>query len=254
MCVVGLFPAHEFIAAWKIGLLCIWFGAATSKLNKHFGFVVAVMIANTPWQRSKFVKRRLWKHHPDDLRASHNSLAAAHTGTLIEYGLPLLLLFTHGNGTVGRIAIIGMIVFHIHITSTFPLAVPLEWNLYMIFGTLFLFGHYHGVPVTHLYSAVLIGLLLFNGVVLVLLGNMFPEKISFLHSMRYYAGNWATSQWLFRRDTNAEEKFDKTVVKSSPIVAKQLALLYDEDAAEIFLTKALAFRGMHPHGRALFGL
>ena len=36
--------------------------------------------------------------------------------------------------------IIGMIIFHIHITSTFPLAVPLEWNLFMIFGLLFLFG------------------------------------------------------------------------------------------------------------------
>ena len=37
------------------------------------------------------------------------------------------------------------------------------------------------------------------------LGNFRPDLISFLPSMRYYAGNWATSQWLFRKDTGAEE-------------------------------------------------
>jgi Transmembrane protein of unknown function (DUF3556) len=252
--VVALFPIDNLIAGWKIALLCVWFGAATSKLNRHFGSVVAVMIANTPWQRSKTVKRRLWKGHPDDLRASHNASLAAHTGTVIEYGLPLALAITHGAGTVGTIAIIGMVVFHIHITSTFPLAVPLEWNLYMIFGVLFLFGHYDHVAITDIHSAPLVALLLLNGIVIPLLGNMRPDKISFLPSMRYYAGNWATSQWLFRNDAGAEEKFDRTVVKSSRVVANQLARLYDPDMADIFLSKALAFRAMHPHGRALNGL
>jgi hypothetical protein len=72
--------------------------------------------------------------------------------------------------------------------------------------------------------------------------------------MRYYAGNWATSQWLFRKDTNAEEKFEKTVVKSAPIVVDQLTTLYGRDFAEYILAKALAFRAMHSHGRALNGL
>ena len=47
--------------------------------------------------------------------------------------------------------------------------------------------------------------------------------------MRYYAGNWATSHWLFRKDTGAEEKFDSTLVKSAPVVVKQLTKLYDAD-------------------------
>ena len=59
--------------------------------------------------------------------------------------LPLVLLLSSG-GTIGTLAVIGMIIFHVHITSTFPLAVPLEWNLFMIFGLLFLFGHYGDVP------------------------------------------------------------------------------------------------------------
>ena len=33
-----------------------------------------------------------------------------------------------------------MVIFHVHILSTFPLGVPLEWNIFMIFGVLFLFG------------------------------------------------------------------------------------------------------------------
>ena len=70
---------------------------------------------------------------------------AAHLGTVMEFTLPLLLLATQG-GLLGTLAVIGMIVFHVHITSTFPLAVPLEWNLFMIFGILFLFGHYGDAP------------------------------------------------------------------------------------------------------------
>jgi Transmembrane protein of unknown function (DUF3556) len=55
------------------------------------------------------------------------------------------LLVARG-GTLLTIAVVGMVIFHTHITSTFPLAVPLEWNLFMIFGILFLFGHYGSTP------------------------------------------------------------------------------------------------------------
>jgi hypothetical protein len=248
-----LFPIENFVVASQIVLVCVWFGAATSKLNFHFPSVVAVMIANTPWNRSRTAKKQLWTNHPEDLRPSKVAFIAAHTGTVMEFGLPLLLFVTAG-GTVGTIAVVGMVIFHVHITSTFPLAVPLEWNLFMIFGVLYLFGHYGDVPLDTLDSMPLLAILLFSGLGVVWFGNMRPDLISFLPSMRYYAGNWATSQWLFRKETNAEEKLDSTVVKSSPVVAKQLERLYDEDWAEIFLTKALAFRAMHPHGRALNGL
>ena len=32
--------------------------------------------------------------------------------------------------------------------------------------------------------------------------------------MRYYAGNWATSQWLFRKGSGAEEKLDTEIIKA----------------------------------------
>jgi hypothetical protein len=147
-----------------------------------------------------------------------------------------------------------MILFHIHITSTFPLAVPLEWNLFMIFGILFLFGHYGDVPLSTLDSLPLLLILLATSVAIPIIGNLRPDKISFLPAMRYYAGNWATTQWMFRKDTNAEEKLDERIHKPAPIVIEQLTKLYGRDMAEFLLNKGLAFRSMHAHGRALLGL
>ncbi|MBA2763829.1 MAG: DUF3556 domain-containing protein, partial [Thermoleophilaceae bacterium] len=252
--VVFLFPIENMVVASQIVLVCVWFGAASSKLNRHFPYVVAVMISNTPWNRSRFMKRKLYRNHPEDLRPSGFAALAAHTGTVIEFLFPLLLLVTQG-GTIGTIAVVAMLIFHLHITSTFPLAVPLEWNLFMIFGLFFLFtGTNAAAPFSDLESPLLWAIVLGSGVLIPILGNLRPDLISFLPSMRYYAGNWATSQWLFRKDTGAEEKLEQRLTKTAPIVVNQLTTLYDRDTAELTLSKALAFRALHSHGRALNGL
>src|SRR4029079_18326096 len=133
-------------------------------------------------------------------------------GTVMEFTLPLILLVSQG-GTLGTIAVAGMIVFHLHILSTFPLAVPLECNIFMIFGLLFLFGHYGDVSFSTLDEPLLIATLAVTCVGLPVLGNLRPDLVSFLPSMRYYAGNWATSQWLFRRGgdggAGGEAKLDR---------------------------------------------
>jgi hypothetical protein len=251
--IIFLFPLSNLIVAAQIVFVCIWWGAASSKLNRHFPFVVSVMISNTPWNRSHSAKRRLWRKHPEDLLPSATGALAAHMGTVMEFTLPLLLLVSRG-GTLLTIAVVGMVIFHIHIFSTFPLAVPLEWNLFMIFGILFLFGHYGAVPFSTLDEPLLIAILAVTCVGIPVLGNFRPDLISFLPSMRYYAGNWATSQWLFSKETAAEEKLDSSIVKAAPIVGKQLEKLYDPDTVELLLYKGLAFRSMHAHGRALNGL
>jgi Transmembrane protein of unknown function (DUF3556) len=252
--VVFLFPIENLIVASQIVLFCIWWGAASSKLNRHFPFVVSVMISNTPWNKSRTAKARLWKNHPEDMRPSSVSAFAAHLGTVMEFTLPLVLLVTSG-GTVGALAAVGMIIFHVHITSTFPLAVPLEWNLFMIFGICFLFLENGGVPFSTLDDPLLIAFLLLFGVAMPVLGNFRPDLVSFLPSMRYYAGNWATTQWLFRKDTMAEEKLDESIKKPAPVVVRQLSEFYDDrDLAELMLASGLGFRSMHSHGRALNGL
>jgi Transmembrane protein of unknown function (DUF3556) len=250
---VFMFPVSNLIVASQIVFFCIWWGAAASKLNRHFPYVVSVMISNTPWNRSRRAKARLYEHHPDDLRPSRYAALAAHAGTIMEFSLPLLLLLSSG-GVIGTAAVIGMVIFHIHITSTFPLAVPLEWNLFMIFGLLFLFGENGSVPLSTLDDPLLMIVLAVFGVAIPVLGNFRPDLVSFLPSMRYYAGNWATSQWLFRKETDAEGRLDREVQKVAPIVVEQLAEFYDRETAELLLNKGLAFRAMHSHGRALNGL
>ncbi len=251
--VICLFPLDNLIVAAQLTFVAIWWGAASSKLNRHFPFVVSVMISNTPWNRVKAAKRRLYTDHPEDLRPSREGALTAHMGTVIEYTLPLLLLVTKG-GTVGTIAVIGMVIFHVHILSTFPLAVPLEWNLFMIFGLLVLFGHYGDVPLSTLDNPLLMVILAVLLVGLPVLGNLRPDLISFLPAMRYYAGNWATSQWLFRKDTGAEETLDRQMIKPAPVVVEQVTKFYGRDMAELLLAKGLAFRSMHSHGRAINGL
>ena len=250
--IVFLFPIGNLIVASQLVLVCIWLGAAASKLNKHFPFVVSVMISNTPWNRFPAAKRRLYRNYPEDLRPSRQASFAAHLGTAMEFSLPLLLLLSRG-GTLCTIAVVGMVIFHLHITSTFPLAVPLEWNLFMIFGILFLFGHYGDVPFSTLEDPLLVAIIIASGVIVPIVGNLRPDKVSFLPSMRYYAGNWATSQWLFSK-AGAEERLDRALVKPARVVVEQLTRLYGREIAELSLTKGLAFRAMHSHGRALNGL
>jgi hypothetical protein len=251
--ILFLFGFGNLIVGAQLVFVCIWWGAASSKLNRHFPFVVTVMISNTPWNRSRSFKRRLWRKHPEDLLPSSLGALDAHIGTAIEFTLPLLLLVSP-SGPLLTIAVVGMVIFHVHIFSTFPLAVPLEWNVFMIFGILFLFGHYGGVPLSTLNDPLLIAILAVTCVGIPVLGNFRPDLISFLPSMRYYAGNWATSQWLFRKQSGAEAKLDRAIVKSAPIAVEQLVKFYDRDTAELLMYKGLAFRSMHAHGRALNGL
>jgi hypothetical protein len=255
LAIVFLFPLTNMIVAAQLVFVCIWWGAASSKLNRHFPFVVTVMISNTPWNRWRAAKKRLYRDHPEDLRPSSLGALTAHFGTVMEFTLPAILLVSQG-GWIGTIAVAGMVVFHLHILSTFPLAVPLEWNIFMIFGLLFLFGHYGDTSWSTIDDPLLLAILAVTCIGIPVLGNFRPDLVSFLPSMRYYAGNWATTQWLFRRegDSSAETKLDAHLVKPAAIVTEQLAKSYDAELIEVLVYKGLAFRSMHSHGRALNAL
>jgi Transmembrane protein of unknown function (DUF3556) len=253
MLAVGLFPVDQWVIGWQFVFLFIWWGAAASKLNSHFPFVVSTMMSNAPLIHSQAFKRRLWRDYPEDMLPSRLAAGISHVGTVQEFLWPFLLI-TVDNDVVRTIAIVGMILFHLNITSMFPLAVPLEWNLFMIFGILFLFGHYGDVPLSNLDDPLLIAFLAFPLLVIPLLGGARPDKLSFLPSMRYYAGNWATSAWLFRNGSGAEEKLDTQVTKAARIVLEQVAEIYDRETAQYLLNKGLAFRALHSHGRALNAL
>ena len=232
----------------KIVWVAIWWGAASSKLNRHFPSVVAVMISNHAFLNWTWLKKRLYQNYPEDLRPSSLTKLLAHTGTIIEYSFPLLLIFGDG-GILTMIGLTSMFCFHLFITSSFPMGVPIEWNVIMVYGAFVLFGHHAEHAMFSLESPLLIAILCISLLVVPIIGNLFPQWVSFLLSMRYYAGNWAYSVWLFKGD--AEEKLDAHLVKSSKTVLSQLDLFYDTYIAQSLVAKVISFRVMHLHGRAL---
>lgn len=253
---VFFFGFTDQIAAFKIIMLALWWGAATSKLNHHFPYVVAVMMSNSPLLRSKafnWFKHRLYLDPVDDLRPSRVPKIMAHVGgTTAEFLVPLVLVFFADGHRWAWFLIGFMVLFHLNITSTIPMGVPLEWNVFFLFSLFYLFGHYAGIRAVDLGSPLLLAILIAALVVVPVVGNLFPRQISFLPAMRYYAGNWATSTWCLRR--GAEDKIESSVTKSSALVPKQLARLYGPATAELVIDKLMAWRSMHTHGRTLNGL
>ncbi|ORA83513.1 hypothetical protein BST28_01105 [Mycolicibacter kumamotonensis] len=254
---VFFFPYVDQMAAFKLIILGLWWGAATSKLNHHFPYVVAVMTSNNALLRSKIftpVKHLMYRDHVNDLRPTRIPQLMAHVGgTTAEFVVPALLVLVAGDHPWRWILIAFMVIFHLNILSNLPMGVPLEWNVFFLFSLFFLFGHHSEISVYDLRSPLLMAILLAGLVVLPIAGNMFPQQISFLPAMRYYAGNWAASFWCFR--AGAEDTVEGNIVKSSTLVINQLARIYGQSTADVVADKVpWAFRAMHLHGRALTGL
>jgi hypothetical protein len=251
LALVFLFSGADIVVGAKVVFIVIWLGAATSKLNRHFPFVISTMLANNPFIPSGPLKRSMFKHYPDDLRPSALAGFIAHFSTGVEGLVPLVLFFSHG-GWPTTIAAFVMIVFHLNILLAFPMGVPLEWNVFMIFGVLWLFvGHAHlGLsdltsPWPILLFAVIAGS--------VVVGNLFPRKVSFLPGMRYYAGNWDTTVWCVK--PSVDDKFRTGSRALGPMQHLQLERLYgSKEETLVPLHLAIAFRGMNTHGRALLTL
>jgi Transmembrane protein of unknown function (DUF3556) len=250
--VTFLFTGVDMIVGAKLVFLVIWMGAATSKLNKHFPFVISTMMSNNPVMRPKWLKRRFFERFPDDLRPGRLSRVIAHISTAIEMLVPLVLFFSHG-GRPTAIAAFVMVCFHLGILSAIPMGVPLEWNVFMIFGVLFLFVAHADLGLSDLNNPVPVAILFAVVAGTVILGNLFPRKISFLPGMRYYAGNWDKTLWCIK--PSAEEKISGGLVAIASMPKAQLERFYGSpEAAQIPMYMGYAFVGFNTHGRALHTL
>ena len=243
--------AADWLAGSKLVWVAIWLWAATSKLNHHFPSVVAVMQSNSPFTQFGPIRKLLYRSYPDDLRPSRLTHFMAHAGTAVEYAFPVVLVLSDG-GTTTAVALAVMLLFHTFITSSIPMGVPIEWNVIMVYGGFVLFGHYADVNAFGISSPLLMAYLAFALVGVPLLGNLAPSHVSFLCSMRYYAGNWAYSVWLFKGD--CWKKIDEHVTKAAPGLREQLGKMLDEDTITATTSKVLGFRAMHLHGRCLQSL
>lgn len=252
LAVTFLFGGADLIVGAKIVFVVIWIGAAVSKLNKHFPFVVSTMMSNSPVVRPRALKRLFFERFPDDLRPGRLSRWFAHGGTAVEMGAPLVLFFAHG-GWPTAVAATALIGFHLVILTAIPMGVPLEWNVFMIFGVLTLFVAHAEVGLSAVGNPVPLVLLLIVLAGVVALGNLFPRKVSFLPGMRYYAGNWDTTLWCIR--PSADAKIRAGIVAVATMPAAQLQRFYGSpEAAQIPLYLGYAFRAFNTHGKALFTL
>jgi len=249
--VTFLFAGVDMIVAAKLVFLVIWMGAATSKLNKHFPFVISTMMSNNPLFRPRFIKRLFFEKFPDDLRPGLLSRLFAHVSTFIEMCVPVVLFFAHG-GWPTTVAAIVMVCFHLGILTAIPMGVPLEWNVFMIFGVLSLFVGHARLGLTDVENPVPVAILFAVVAGTVILGNLFPRKISFLPGMRYYAGNWDTTLWCIK--PSAADKITRGIVAIASMPQAQLERFYGKDRAQIPMYLGYAFRAMNTHGRALFTL
>lgn len=249
--VTFLFTGVDMIIAAKLVCLVIWLGAATSKLNKHFPFVISTMMSNNPVFRPRWIKRMFFERFPDDLRPGRLSRMLAHFSTAIEGLVPLVLFFSHG-GWPTAIAAFIMLCFHFGILSSIPMGVPLEWNVFMMFSVLALFVGHSGIGLGDLQSPWPIALfVVVAGTVIV--GNLFPRKVSFLPGMRYYAGNWDTGLWCIK--PSAAAKIEKGVVSIASMPQAQMERYYGSpETAQMYLYMGYAFRAFNTHGRAMFTL
>ncbi len=131
----------NMIVALKMVIVVVWIGAGFSKFGKHFSNVIPPMVSNTIFA-PKSLRRAHYRDFGCDMRPSPLADFMAHVnGTTVEIAAPLILFFST-NKWVTLLAVLLMVGFHLFIISTFPLAVPLEWNVVV--------RVHHGLPVPRL--------------------------------------------------------------------------------------------------------
>jgi uncharacterized membrane protein YkgB len=245
----------DMIIALKLLIVVVWVGAGVSKFGKHFANVIPPMVSNSPAIPFKWLKRAHYRDFPRDMRPSRVADLMAHVaGTTVEIIAPLVLLFST-NKWLTVAAVVMMVSFHLFIISTFPLAVPLEWNVLFAYAAIFLFLGFPawqgynvaGMSSPWLTAAIVAGLLFFP-----ILGNFRPDKVSFLPSMRQYAGNWASAVWSFA--PGAEQKLNKVTRSSKNQIDQFVDFGYEPQWAEITMQHSIAWRTMHSQGRGLFSV
>ncbi|MGW2558550.1 DUF3556 domain-containing protein [Streptomyces sp. NPDC001514] len=251
----AVLPFIDMIVAAKLLICAVWIGAGVSKFGLHFTNVVPPMVSNSPCVPAKWLRRLHYRDFPHDIRPSKVAGFMAHVGgTTVEIITPLVLLFST-NRWLTLAGVVLMVVFHLFITSTFPLAV-LEWNILFAYLTVFLFlgfpawdGYGVGDMSSPWLAAGIAAALAFFPV----LGNLRPDLVSFLPSMRQYAGNWASALWAFA--PGAEEKLNSLRHRPTRNQVDQLkALGYPPVVAEITMQQTIAWRSMHSQGRGLLSV
>jgi hypothetical protein len=228
--------------------LAIWFWAGVSKLTVAFGYVVPIMTANNPLLKSGALRRRLFVAYPDNLAPSRLAKWMAHAGTFLEFATPLTLLFVTDTGPLLYLGMFFALMLHGFILSNLPIAAVFEWNVLSVYAAFFLFVGHPTASLFDIGSAPLAIYLFIALLLLPLIGNVAPARVSFLVAMRYYAGNWAWNAWLFRRGSYRKLHQLK---RAAPLLFEQQQRFMPAEEAVRTDAGLLAFRSLHLQGRIL---
>jgi len=240
--------AGNWIAATKWVQLAIWFWAGVSKLTPAFPYVVSIMATNNSLIKSQSMRRAMFVNPPNEMGPSRFARTMAFMGGFLEFATPLTLLFVTHHGPLLYLGLTFALLLHGYILSNLPIAAVFEWNVLNIYAAFFLFAGYPEVRLFDVGSVPLSIYLFIALVVLPVVGNLFPSKVSFLVSMRYYAGNWAWNGWLFRDESYLKLNRLK---RAAPLLFEQQRRAFPEDEASRADAALLAFRTLHLQGRAL---
>jgi hypothetical protein len=240
--------AGNWIAATKWVQLAIWFWAGVSKLTPAFPYVVSIMATNNSLMKNQAVRRRMFVNPLEEMGPSRIARIMAFLGGFLEFATPLTLLFVTREGPVLYLGLTFALLLHGFILSNLPIAAVFEWNVLNIYAAFFLFAGYPEVSLFDVGSTPLAIYLAVALVALPLAGNLFPSWVSFLVSMRYYAGNWAWNAWLFH--DNSYRKLDR-LKRAAPLLFEQQQRALPADEAVRADAALLAFRALHLQGRAL---
>jgi hypothetical protein len=228
--------------------LAIWFWAGVSKLTPAFPYVVSIMATNNSLMKNQAVRRRMFVNPLEEMGPSRIARIMAFLGGFLEFATPLTLLFVTREGPVLYLGLTFALLLHGFILSNLPIAAVFEWNVLNIYAAFFLFAGYPEVSLFDVGSTPLAIYLAVALVALPLAGNLFPSWVSFLVSMRYYAGNWAWNAWLFH--DNSYRKLDR-LKRAAPLLFEQQQRALPADEAVRADAALLAFRALHLQGRAL---
>lgn len=250
----------NLVMVFKIVICMVWIGAGMSKLGLHFEHVVPPMVSNSPGVPNVIKRAHYRDAKNDDLRPGKLAWFMAHVnGTTVEIGIPLVLLLTT-NTTIAMIGALAMLAFHIYITSTFPMAVPLEWNVFFGFIAIVLWGGFGDGFDASVYNIwdFSTPLLLIPVVALLaffpILGAFRPDLVSFLPGMRQYSGNWATAIWAMRPGVEERLNEIRCVETQLDQLQRMIGMPYEKDDAEMTLQKVNGWRALHSQGRGLYSV
>ena len=254
--IFAAFSFVDMIIALKLLIVVVWVGAGVSKLGLHFTNVIPPMVSNSPLIPFKWLKRAHYRNYPNDLRPSHLASFMAHVpGSVVEILAPLVLLFSTNKWvTLARRRDHGVLppVHHLDLPASGAAGMERAVRLRDHLPVLGLPGAGTATRSWDMSSpwltVVVVAALLFYPI----LGNFRPDKVSFLPSMRQYAGNWASAVWAFA--PGAEAKLNSVTRTAKNQVDQFIDFGYEPKWADVTMQRVISWRTMHSQGRGLFSV